>query len=401
MSETQELRPHPGGAVHAVLGRGAQAAVALLLSAGLAACTEQAGTPPDAAVEVTAVTVEPRDTPVVSEFVGRTVSSRRVEIRARVDGFLEERVYTEGAFVQEGDVLFQMDRKPFEADLRAAQAELAQQQARLATATANLKRVRPLAAENAIPQKELDDADGAYRSARAAVEAAQAKVEQAQLNLGYTTISSPVSGLSSFALQQEGAYIGAGSGGLLTYVAQIDPMWVEFSVSENQLLRGRAEAQRGILVEPADQNYEVEIVLADGRILPQRGQITFADASLSEETGTFLIRAELSNPDQHLRPGQFVQARLKGALRPDAILVPKRAVQQGAQGSFVWVIDDEGSAEFRPVGLGPWHEDEWFIEEGLQGGETVVVDGAIKLRAGASVRIVKPEETEPTAGGAG
>jgi membrane fusion protein (multidrug efflux system) len=377
---------------------------------------EAAGQAPPAP-EVTIIKTVPKDTPVTIEFVGKTVSSRKVEIRSRVEGFLEKRLYTEGTMVQEGDVLFQMDQKPFQADLRAAKAELEQQQARFENAEANLKRVKPLAEKNAVSQKDLDDAIGTYRTSAASVEAARAKVVQAELNLGYTTITSPVTGLSSFAVQQEGAYIGFGSNSLLTYVAQLDPMWVEFSVSENQILKSRQQAESGIIEQPEHGNFEVEIVLADGSIFHNRGKITFADASLSEETGTFLIRAEVKNaggddkphdlvqdevdkgsggddPNQMLRPGQFVRARLHGMVRPNAILVPQRAVQQGAKGSFVWVIDEEGKAKFQPIEVGQWHGEEWFVDNGLEGGETVVVDGALKLRAGVPVKIAEADADE-------
>jgi len=354
------------------------------------------------APEVTVIKTVPKDTPVTIEFVGKTVSSRRVEIRSRVEGFLDKRLYTEGSMVQEDDVLFQMDQKPFQADLRAAKAELAQQEARFENAEANLKRVKPLAEKNAVSQKDLDDAIGTYRSSAASVEAAKAKVVQAELNLGYTTITTPVTGLSSFAVQQEGAYIGYGSNSLLTYVAQLDPMWVEFSVSENQILKSRQQAESGIIEQPEHGNFEVEIILADGSVFPNRGRITFADVSLSEETGTFLIRAEVKNKvtanntleKEILRPGQFVRARLHGMVRPNAILVPQRAVQQGAKGSFVWVIDEEGKAEFQPITVGQWYGDEWFVDEGLEGGETVVVNGALKLRAGIPVKIIEPEEAK-------
>jgi len=347
------------------------------------------------APEVTVIKTVPRDTPVTIEFVGKTVSSRRVEIRSRVEGFLEKRLYTEGSMVKEGDVLFQMDQKPFLADLRAAKAELAQQQARLDNAEANLNRVKPLAEKNAVSQKDLDDAIGTYRSSAAAVEAAKAKVVQAELSLSYTTITSPVTGLSSFAVKQEGAYIGFGSDSLLTYVAQLNPMWIEFSVSENQILKSRRQAELGIIKHPEQGDMEVEVILADGSVFPKRGKITFADAALSEETGTFLIRAELENYTntdnelEMLRPGQFVRARLHGMVRPNAILVPQRAVQQGAKGSFVWVIDEEGKAEFKPITVGQWYGDEWFVDEGLEGGETVVVDGALKLRPDVQVKIVE------------
>lgn len=374
----------------------------VLILLGLAGCggkpPEQGGAAPP---EVTVHRIVARDTPVTFEFVAKTESSRRVEIRSRVEGFLEKRLYTEGSLVEAGQPLFQMDTKPFEAALQAARAELAQQQARLETAKANLDRVRPLAKQNAVAQKELDDALGTWRSAAAAVEAARAKVTQAELDLGYTLIKSPVTGISSFAVKREGAYIGVGTDSLLTYVAQVDPMWVEFSVSENQVLKLRRQVREGLLREPPDHEYVVEVMLADGSLYPHRGRITFADASLSEETGTFLIRAEVGNPDQALRPGQFVRARMEGAVRPGAILVPQRAVQQGAQGSFVWVVDADGKAEFRPVRVGPWHEDQWFIDEGLADGETVVVEGALKLQAGTPIRVAAPEQEGAAAGAAG
>lgn len=351
--------------------------------------SEQQAKPAAAAVEVVVHKVVVEDTPVAYEFVGKTASSRKVEIRSRVEGFLEKRLYTEGSTVQEGQAMFQMDTKPFEARLQAARAELAQQQARLENADANLKRVRPLAKKSAVAQKELDDALGTFRSAAAAVEAAKANVIQAELNLGYTRIISPVGGISSYAVQQEGAYVGLGNS-LLTYVAQIDPMWIEFSVSENQIFSLRKNAASGLVELPEQENYQVEIILADGSTYPHEGRITFADASISEETGTFLLRAEMENPDDLLRPGQFVRAWIKGAIRPDAVLVPKRAVQQGGEGNYVWVINDTGEAEYRPVTLGPWRGKEWFIEKGLKDGERVVVDGALKVRAGNKVKIVEP-----------
>ncbi|MEN8207149.1 MAG: efflux RND transporter periplasmic adaptor subunit [Pseudomonadota bacterium] len=361
----------------------------ILLLFTLGGCSEETDEMKGSAPAVTVIKIEPVDTPISIEFVGKTASSRRVEIRSRVAGFLDKREYTEGTMVEAGQVLFVMDKKPFEAQLQAAKAELAQQQARKETALINLNRIRPLAKKNAVAQKELDDAQGFYREAAAAVEQARAKVIQAELDLGYCTIMTPVSGLSSFAVMREGAYIGMGDS-LLTYVAQLDPMWVEFSISENQMLKHRVNVQQGIIRDPADKDFVVEIILADGSIYPHTGKITFHDASLSEATGTFLIRAEVNNPDDQLRPGQFVRARLTGGVRPAAILVPQQAVQQGAQGSFVWVLDTDGKAEFRPVTVGPWHDRDWFIDAGLKAEDTVVVTGALKLRAGVPVKVTEP-----------
>ncbi|WP_456406774.1 efflux RND transporter periplasmic adaptor subunit [Thiolapillus sp.] len=360
----------------------------LLIALFLTACKDdEKAAPAPQPPQVSIVTVVEKDAPMSFEYVGKTVSSRKVEIRSRVEGFLEKRLYEEGSRVKAGQPMFQMDAKPFEADLLAAKAGLAQQQARLKTATINLKRVRPLAKKNAVAQKELDEAEGNYHTAAAAVEAAKANLTQAELKLGYTLIKSPVGGLSSYAIQQEGAYIGMGTGSLLTYVAQIDPMWVELSISENQMLQFARQKKTGLLQPPPDDRFTVKLLLADGSEYKHQGVVTFTDASISEETGTFLIRAEVKNPDNLLRPGQFVRVLLQGAVRPNAVMLPKIAMQQGKNGSFVWVINDKQEAEYRAVTPGPWQGDMWFVDEGLKAGDRVVVEGAMKLQPGAKVRI--------------
>jgi membrane fusion protein (multidrug efflux system) len=184
----------------------------------------------------------------------------------------------------------------------------------------------------------------------------------------------------------EGSYVDF-SNSLLTYVSALSPMRISFSVSENQILKVRGETASGQLNPLERADYEVEIVLADESVFPERGRITFADAELSETTGTYLLRAEVPNQQGALRPGQFVQLRLLGAVRPNAILVPKRAVVQSAQGDMVFVIAEDGKAEPRPVILGDWYGEDWIVKKGLEGGEAVAVDGAIKLRPGAPVRI--------------
>ena len=351
---------------------------------------EKTSVAPIQAIEVTAVKVEPREVPITFEWLAQTESSRQVDIRARVEGILEKRVYKEGAIVQEGQVMFEMERKPFEARLDAAKANLGQEDARLANAQQTLERVQGLSERNVVSRQNLDDATNSERAAAAAVEAAKAKVAEAELNLGYTTIRAPITGLSSFATKHDGSYIGAGADSMLTYVAALDPIRINFSISENQVLRIREEVKTGRLVIPPDNSFDVEVVLADGRVHPQKGEVTFSDLAFSRETGTFLVRAEVPNPEGDLRPGQFVRARLLGSVRPKAILVPKRAVLQGAQGSFVWVVGSDGKAELRPLELGDWRGDEWFVNEGLQGGETVVVDGGIKIQPGATLKVVEP-----------
>ncbi|WP_028205074.1 efflux RND transporter periplasmic adaptor subunit [Paraburkholderia nodosa] len=362
----------------------------LCLSLGLlvsvVACHDNkpaAETRPAANVDV--INVALRDVPVVFEYVGQTESSQQVEIRARVNGFLEKRVYTEGSLVHAGDVMFVMDRKPFEAALDAAQAELAQQKARLVTAQANLNRVRPLAAKNALSQKDLDDSVGQEQAAAAAVEGARANVISATLNLGYTTIVAPVTGLSSFAKKQDGSYIDA-TNSLLTYVAKLDPMWINFSLSENEMLDLRTQTQNGTLKLPPVGKLEAVIVLADGSIYPERGHIAFTDASLSSETGTYLIRAAMPNPTGSLRPGQFVRIKLLGALRSSAVAVPQSAVQQGPRGAYVWTVDKDGKAQQRVVETGEWNGNDWVIKSGLHPGDHVVIDNTLRLMPGVPVK---------------
>jgi membrane fusion protein, multidrug efflux system len=359
------------------------------------ACNKAAAPPAAAPLEVTVMQVERRDTPVAFEFTAQTQSSREVEIRARVDGFLDRRVYTEGEMVQAGQTLFLMDRKPFEASLQTAKGELAQQQARLAVTKANLARVIPLAAQNALSKKDLDDATGNEKQAEAAVIAAQGQVQTALLNLSYTTIKSPLKGLSSFARQQDGSYVTAASTGWLTSVYQLDPMWVNFSISENELLGYRDQAAKGQLRLPANDDYEVTLVLADGTVFPFTGHINFTNPAFSSDTGTFLVRAQFENPKGSLRPGQFVRARVAGGVRPNAILVPQRAVLQGSKSHFVWVVDENSKARQRVVETGDWHGDDWFITDGLQAGERIIVDGAIRVAADAPLKIVGAPAPHP------
>ncbi|WP_149135292.1 efflux RND transporter periplasmic adaptor subunit [Cupriavidus campinensis] len=363
--------------------RGVTLLAALVLAAGCGKEERKAAAPP--VTDVGVITVTLRDVPLNFEFVGETQSSQQVEIRARVNGFLEQRTYTEGSLVKAGDVLFRMDQKPFRAALSAANAELAQQQARLTTARANLNRVRPLAAKNALSQKDLDDSVGQEQAAAAAVEQAKANVVNAKLNLGYTTITSPVNGLSSFAKKQVGSYIDP-TNSLLTYVAKLDPMWVNFSLSENEVLQTRSQQASGALRMPERGALEVEVVMADGSIYPSRGRIAFADASFSAETGTYLVRAEVANRDGQLRPGQFVRVRVIGAQRTRAITVPQEAVIQGQRGESVWTVDKDNKAQSRAIEVAEWTEGNWVVRSGLREGDVVIVDGTVRLAPGAPVR---------------
>ena len=357
-----------------------------------AGCSKQAPPQPRPAPEVSVITVQQRTIPFVPTYVAQTESSRQVDIVARVSGFLDKIAYREGELVREGQLLFQLDPKPFQAQLEAARGELQAQKARFATAEATLARVKPLTLQNALSQADLDRAQGEYDASKAAVFAAQAKVTEAELNLGYTSIHSPVTGLASRALQREGAYLNAQSAdSKLTYVAAIDPIWVTFSVSQNQAAKNRDMVAKRQIIAPKNNQYEVELVLSDGTRYPYTGKINFADPSFSQDTGSFMVRGVLPNPKMELRPGMFVTAYLKGSTRPDAIVVPQLAVQQGSNGHLVYVVNQEGNAEVRPVVVGDYADDKDIVVlTGLHAGDRVVVDGILKVVPGRPVKIVEP-----------
>lgn len=361
----------------------------------LTACGREAPTMAPAPLEVSTITVQPRDIDISVEYVAQTQSSQAVNIQARVSGFLDKRVYTEGSVVKAGQVLFRMDQKPFQAQVDAAQAALQRNQAAMQVALANLNRTKPLVARNALSQKDLDDATGQYEQSAAAVEQAKAQLQTAKLDLSYTVISSPVSGVSSYAVVADGTYLNP-QNSLLTTVSVLSPMWVNFSLSENEFQRIMNDVRAGRLRLPKDNDLTVEIVQPDGSVFPFTGRITFANPSYNPQTGTFLLRATVDNPKGVLRPNQYVRARLKGAVRPNALLVPQRAVQQGGKGHFVWLVDKDGKAVSRPVTVGDWYEDSWFINDGLQPGEQLVVDGAQRLSPGAKV-IVSRRDGRPSA----
>jgi len=375
----------------------------LIIAAGCvialgAGCSKETAPTQRPAPVVSVMTVEPRTIPYTITFVAQTESSQQVNIVARVSGYLDKIAYHEGDLVKQGQLLFQLDPKPFQAQLQATRGELQSQQARHTNAKANLERVKPLAEQNALSQADLDRAQAEFDASKAAVFTAQAKVEDAQLNLGYTTIRSPVTGLASRSLQRQGAYLNALSDSAnLTYVAAIDPIWVNFSVSQNQVAKLREQTQKGQIVVPKNRDYDVEVVLSDGTVYPYQGKINFADPSFSQDTGSFLVRAVLPNPKRELQPGMFVTANVKGAELPNAIIVPQLAVQQGSNGHLVYVVNQAGSAEVRPVIVGDYYgEKDIVIVDGLNKGDRVVVEGVLKVVPGQPVKIAAPGE----AGGA-
>jgi membrane fusion protein (multidrug efflux system) len=361
----------------------------VLIGALSAGCSKEQAPQQRPAPQVSVLTAAPGTIAFTPTFVAQTESSRQVEIVARVSGFLEKIAYREGELVKEGQVLFQLDPKPFQAQLDAARGELQSQQARLSTATANLNRIKPLAEQNAVSRADLDRAQGDFDASKAAVFSAQAKVREAELNLGYTTIRSPVTGIASRSQQREGAYVNAMSeSAQLTYVALLNPIWVNFSVSQNQMAQLREQLSSGQVVAPKDQELTVELLMSDGALYPEKGKINFAEPNFSQDTGSFLVRAVIANSKGALRPGMFVTAKVEGYTRPNAIVIPQLAVQQGSKGHLVYVIKPDGTAEVRPVVVGDYYgEKDIVIVSGLNAGDKVVTEGALKVVPGQPVQI--------------
>lgn len=365
-----------------------------LLSIIIAGCKsheQHAGPPPEA--EVVAITVQPRTMPAIYSYVAQIQSSHQVDVTARVSGFLEKICYSEGWQVRKGQVLFQIDKKPFLAQVAAVKAEVDIRESQLWTAKASYNRIKPLADQNAASKSDLDKAIGDVKSAAAALQQAKANLDKAQLDLSYTTIVSPVDGDAGQSKIREGGYIAAGSSSaVLTYVAKLNPAWVEFSISQNEQAEVREEEKSGRLLPPKDKRFTIELELPDGKRYPHIGVLNFAEPSFARETGTFLVRAEIPNPKGELRPGMFVKAYLTGEMRPNALAVPQKAVQQTADGHVVFLVNKNNQAEVRPVIVGDWVGQDWVIKQGLKAGDRVIIDGFMKLAPGMPVKVVSPEQ---------
>jgi membrane fusion protein (multidrug efflux system) len=380
----------------------------LLLAAVLAACSPSNGSekkgghpgmgmPPP---EVTVATVQARSLPVAFEYPGQTAASRDVEVRARVPGIILKRNFTEGEPVKEGQSLYSIDPAAFEAAVARADADVAAAQARYEQAKRNAARMKPLYAEKAVSQKENDDAVSAEQIGAADVKAARARLTEAKLSLSYTKVEAPVSGVASRSLRSEGSLVG-GPETLLTTVMQVDPIWVNFGIPDNEQAQFSKEVQAGRIAMPADGAFEVALRLADGTLYEKAGKLNFSDVRVSVATGTREARAEVPNPDGTIRPGEFVRVILRGATRPNALTVPQRAVLEGPQGKFVYVVDEKSTAQPRPIEVGDWAGDAWIVNKGVQPGDKVIVEGLMRLGPGAPVKIAdaaqKPAAQKPAA----
>jgi membrane fusion protein (multidrug efflux system) len=363
---------------------------ALLAAAAVfvAGC-QQANSQPHGGMQppsVSVVTVEPQSVPATFEYVGQTAGSREVEVRARVAGIVLKRNYREGGTVTEGQSMFIVDPAPFEVAAARAEAALASAEAKLAQARRNAARLKPLYEVRAASQKDYDDASSLEQVAEAEVKTARANVADTQLNLRYTRVEAPLTGIAGRAQRSEGNYV-SGAEALLTTVSQIDPIYVLFGISDEERLKLAREAESGQLSLPKDGQFDVTLKLADGSVYSKSGKLTFSDVRVSGQTGTAEARAELPNPSGLLHPGQFVRITLNGANRPAAVLVPQRAVLEGPKGKFVYVVNGESKAEPRPVVLGGWQGEAWIVASGLAAGERVIVDGVMKIGPGAPVTV--------------
>jgi len=369
-----------------------------VLAAGLLAAGCGKAPPPGGfsmpPAEVTTMTVTAKDFPVSFEHVAQTLGSKDVEVRARVTGILEKRLYQEGAPVKMGQPLFIIDPKLYQSQVNAAEADLARASAQKAQADRERARLIPLAERKAIGQKEADDAASNAELAAAAVQTSRAKVDEIKLNLGYTKVVAPIAGLSSRAMKSEGSLVTANDT-LLTVISQTDPIWIAFNISENEQLRLTSAVTSGQLVLPRDNGYDVSVKLSDGSTFPRRGRINFSDTRVNPSTGTYEMRAEVANADAALKPGQFVRVVLRGAQRKNALAVPQVAVLDGPQGKFVYVVakdkDGKDVASQRTVVVGDWVDSNgtnlWQIESGLKAGDVVIVDGIARLQPGAPIKI--------------
>ena len=360
----------------------AASALALVLPC---ACSDDAPPPPPPP-PVSVVTVLQKDVPIYVETIGQTEGSMEVDVRARVEGFLESIDFTSGSFVKAGDLLFTIDPKPFEADLAESQSRLAAAEAEYTRAANDVIRYKPLVEQNAISRQEYDNAVALERATAAGVEAAKAAVQGAQYDVGYTRITSPIDGLVGDALVDVGSLVGRGQNTLLTTVSAIDPIDMRFSVSESDYLKyARRNVERGDVAGTTSKAPPFELILADGTVHPHAGKLDFANNVVDPITGTLMMQASFPNPEKVVRPGQYGRVRVAVDQRPGALLVPQRAVRELQATFAVAVVDGEGNAKFKSVKPGERIGKLWVIESGLAPGDRVIVEGIQKVKDGQAV----------------
>jgi membrane fusion protein (multidrug efflux system) len=369
---------------------------ALIAALALTGCGDDAAAPGAAGPPtVTTITVRAQPVPNVIELPGRVQAVRTAEVRARVDGIIERRLYAEGTDVAAGDPLFQIDPRPLRAELNVAQAALRRAEAGRMNARRNVERFEALIASNVISRQEYDAAIARAAETDADVGAARAEVEQAKLNLGYATVTAPISGRAGRAQVTEGALVSASQGSLLTTVEQLDPVYVNLSQSSAEVLQIRRAIAAGRLDVQGIGKTRVVLELEDGSTYEHPGVLDFLAQSVDPSTGSVSARAEFPNPRRLLLPGEFVRARVEAGVRPAGILVPQRAVRVAADGASVVVVAPNGTAVPRPVELGEMRGSGWEIRAGLAPGERVITDGLQRVQPGSAVRVAEASGSSP------
>jgi membrane fusion protein (multidrug efflux system) len=379
---------------NAVIARPAGAVLCLIFVAG---CSSSAAPSPPPPPEVTVVKAVAGAVPVVEEFSGQTEAVDAVEVRARVGGILEHQAYEDGTTVKKGSLLFVIDQQPFLASLAQAKAGLAQARAAYVNSKQILERTRPLLADQAVSQQDLDAAIAKEQSDAANVEAAAAQVRQAQLNLDYTTITAPRDGLVSKALVKPGGLINA-STTLLTTIYSVDPMYVNFSISEQRLVALQAQLPGKSLTALTAKGKDgalppFKIRLVDGREYRYAGKLNFVDVAVDPKSGTLQLRLSVPNPERELRSGQFVRVLVPEESAPTAIRVPQRAVQEIQGNRSVFVVDADNKVAYREIEAKVRFGNDWVVDKGLVPGELVVVDGIQKIKPGAVVKPLLAQES--------
>jgi membrane fusion protein (multidrug efflux system) len=368
-----------------------------LVATAVAGCSKKeapAGAPP----EVYVIDVVQKDVPIYMELVGQTRGSQDVEIRARVEGYLDRVAFTEGSFVRRGALLYQIDPLPLEAALANAKAQLATAQARLDKTNTDVNRLTPLAKQQAVSQQELDNALSARDAARAQVDANKAAVDKATLDLGYTRITAPLDGLVGTTEVKAGNLVGRGESTLLTTVSQTNPILFRAGISEAEYLRLAKRIAEAGGAAAGRQKAEIQLLLADGTVHPHPGQVDAIERAVDATTGTLAVQFKFPNPDRVVRPGQYGRARFVIETKPAALLVPQRAVTELQNLYSVAVVGAGNKVEFRNVKVGPRVDSLWLIAEGLKPGEKVIVEGLQKARDGA---VVSPKAAAAAPAGKG
>ncbi|MFT5534686.1 MAG: membrane fusion protein (multidrug efflux system) [Burkholderiaceae bacterium] len=365
----------------------------LLLLAVLTACGEKPAAGPSAGsakpTEVAIVTVTPGTIALTTELPGRIEASRIAQVRARAAGIVQKRVFREGSEVKAGDVLFRIDPAPFKAAYDSAQALVAKADANLAQAALKVQRYAPLVKTNAISKQEYDDAVTLQKQAAADLAAGKAARQVASLNLGYATVTAPISGRIGRALVTEGALVGLGEATPLAMVQQVDPVYVNMTQSSIEVLRLQRAMASGQLQNAGKGLAKVTLVTEDGKEYAQPGKLLFSDLSVDESSGAVTLRAEFPNPDRLLLPGMYVRAKLEQAVSEDAITVPQQAVQRTGQGATVMLVGADDKVVVRPVKTSRSQGNTWVVSEGLKAGDKVIVEGFQKIKPGATVKTVQ------------